>query len=65
MIATKGVTKSEITAVAMSDKLDHVVYHEGRVSDLERRRRSLRDDYDRLQSKRPPSGDVEDVVEVI
>lgn len=65
MIATKGVTKSEITAVAMSDKLDHVVYHEGRVSDLERRRRSLRDDYDRLQSKRPPNGDVEDAVEVI
>jgi len=65
MIANRGVTKSEITAVAMSDKLDHVVYHEGRVSDLERRRRSLRDDYDRLQSKRPPSEDVEDAVEVI
>jgi hypothetical protein len=64
MIASKGVTKSEITAVAMSDKLDHIVYHEGRVSDLERRRRSLRDDYDRLQSKRPPSEDVEDAVEV-
>ncbi len=64
MIAAKGVTKSEITAVAMSDKLDHIVYHEGRVSDLERRRRSLRDDYDRLQSKRPPSGDIEDAVEV-
>jgi hypothetical protein len=65
MIAGKGVTKSEITAVAMSDKLDHIVYHEGRVSDLERRRRSLRDDYDKLQSKRPPSEDVEDAVEVI
>jgi hypothetical protein len=65
MIASKGVTKSEITAVAMSDKLDHIVYHEGRVSDLERRRRSLRDDYDKLQSKRPPSEDVEDAVEVI
>jgi hypothetical protein len=48
----------------MSDKLDHIVYHEGRVSDLERRRRSLRDDYDRLQTKRPPSEDVEDAVEV-
>jgi hypothetical protein len=64
MIASKGVTKSEITAVAMGDKLDHIVYHEGRVSDLERRRRSLRDDYDRLQSKRPLNGDLDDAVEV-
>lgn len=49
----------------MSSCLDAVGYHEGRIADLERRRRSLRDDYERLKAKRKPPEDIEDAVEVL
>jgi hypothetical protein len=65
VLAKSGVTLSEITAAALSSRLDTVAYHEGRISDLERRRRTLRDDYERLQSRKRPAEDVEDAVEVL
>jgi hypothetical protein len=65
VLAKSGVTLSEITAAAMSSRLDAVGYHEGRIADLERRRRSLRDDYERLKAKRKPPEDIEDAVEVL
>ncbi len=48
VLAKSGVTLSEITAAAMSSRLDAVGYHEGRIADLERRRRSLRVDLSRI-----------------
>jgi hypothetical protein len=63
-LAKSGVNLSEITAAALSSRLDTVAYHEGRISDLERRRRSLREDYERLKAKRKPPEDIEDAVEV-
>jgi hypothetical protein len=65
VLAKSGVTLSEITAAALSSRLDAVGYHEGRIADLERRRRSLRDDYERLKAKRKPPEDIEDAVEVL
>ena len=65
VLAKSGITLSEITAAAMSSRLDAVGYHEGRIADLERRRRSLSDDYERLKAKRKPSEDIEDAVEVL
>jgi hypothetical protein len=65
VLAKSGVTLSEITAAAMSSRLDAVGYHEGRIADLERRRRSLKDDYERLKAKRKPPEDIEDAVEVL
>ena len=65
VLAKSGVTLSEITAAAMSSRLDNVGYHEGRIADLERRRRSLREDYERLKAKRKPPEDIEDAVEVL
>lgn len=64
LLSQKGVTKSEITAAAMSARLDNIGYHEGRISDLERRRRYLKDDYEKLKAKKPPAADIEDAVEV-
>ncbi len=65
VLAKTGVTVSEITAAALSSRLDAVGYHEGRISDLERRRRNLREDYERLQAKRSPPDTIEDAVEVL
>jgi hypothetical protein len=65
VLAKSGVTLSEITAAAMSSRLDAVGYHEARIADLERRRRSLKDDYERLKAKRKPPEDIEDAVEVL
>ncbi len=65
VLAKSGVTLSEITAAAMSSRLDNIAYHEGRIADLERRRRSLREDYERLKAKRKPAEDIEDAVEVL
>jgi hypothetical protein len=65
VLAKSGVTLSEITAAAMSSRLDAVGYHEGRIADLERRRRSLKDDYERLKAKGKPPEDIEDAVEVL
>ena len=65
VLTKSGVTLSEITAAALSSRLDAVGYHEGRIADLERRRRSLRDYYERLKAKRKPPEDIEDAVEVI
>ena len=65
VLAKSGVTLSEITAAALSSRLDAVGYHEGRIADLERRRRSLREDYERLKAKRKPPEDIEDAVEVL
>lgn len=65
VLAKSGVTLSEITAAALSSRLDNVGYHEGRIADLERRRRSLREDYERLKAKRKPPEDIEDAVEVL
>lgn len=65
VLAKSGVTLSEITAAAMSSRLDAVGYHEGRIADLERRRRSHKDDYERLKAKRKPPEDIEDAVEVL
>lgn len=64
-LAKSGVTLSEITAAAMSSRLDNVGYHEGRIADLERRRRSLREDYERLRARRKPPEDIEDAIEVL
>jgi hypothetical protein len=65
VLAKAGVTLAEITAAALSSRLDVIAYHEGRISDLERRRRNLREDYDRLQAKRSPPDTIEDAVEVL
>lgn len=56
---------SEITAAALSSRLDAVGYHEGRIADLEHRRCSLREDYERLKARRKPPEDIEDAVEVL
>jgi len=65
VLAKAGVTVSEITAAALSSRLDAVCYHDGRISDLERRRRNLREDYERLQAKRSPPDTIEDAMEVL
>lgn len=65
VLAKSGVTLSEITAAALSSRLENVAYHEGRFADLERRRRSLREDYERLKARRKPPEDIEDAVEVL
>ena len=49
----------------MSSRLENVAYHEGRIADLERRRRSLREDYERLKARRKPPEDIEDAIEVL
>lgn len=58
------VTASEIGARAVVGRLSAVAYHETRVADLERRRRALWQDYDRLKSKPRPADDIEDAIEV-
>ena len=59
-----GVTLSEITAAALGARLDTVGYHEGRISDLEKRRRLLKADFDKLQATFSQVEDIEDAVEL-
>lgn len=59
-----GVTLPELSAAALTTRFTTVAYHEGRIADLERRRRSLRPEYEALKAKRPPADDIEDAVEV-
>jgi len=59
-----GVTLPELSASAFSRRFTTVAYHEGRIADLERRRRLLRPEYEALKARRPPDDDIEDAVEV-
>lgn len=59
-----GVTLPELSAAAFAKRFTTVAYHEGRIADLERRRRSLRPEYEALKAKRPPTDEIEDAVEV-
>jgi hypothetical protein len=59
-----GVTISEITAAAMSARAATVAYHETRIADLERRRRQLHADLERLQAKVRGRSGIEDAVEL-
>ena len=59
-----GVTLPELSASAFSRRFTTVAYHEGRIADLERRRRLLRPEYEALKARRPPNDDIEDAVEV-
>lgn len=63
-IRQSGVPLPEITAAALNQRFTTVAYHEGRIADLEKRRRSLRPEYEALKAKRPPVDDIEDAVEV-
>ena len=54
-LAKLQVTRSEITAAAYRFASDQVSWHENRISDLERRRRTLLNDLKALlDSKEPP-----------
>jgi hypothetical protein len=64
-ILTKtGVLRSEITAAALVSRRETVAYHEARIADLERRRRQMLSDFDRLKARKTPPEDLEDAVEV-
>jgi hypothetical protein len=54
----------ERSAAAFSKRFTTAAYHEGLISDLEKRRRSLRPEYEALKARRSPSDDIEDAVEV-
>lgn len=59
-----GVTISEITAAAMSERSSTIAYHETRIADLERRRRQIYADLERLKSKLRTRPDIDDAVEL-
>lgn len=63
-VTEAGVSLSEITAAAFVRRADAVAYHEGRIADLERRRRFLLADFERLQARQARAGEVEDAEEV-
>jgi hypothetical protein len=64
-ILTKtGVLRSEIAAAALVSRRETVAYHEARIADLERRRRQMLLDLDRLKARKTPPEDLEDAVEV-
>lgn len=65
ILSQTGVLRSEITALAFAERSETVAYHEGRIADLERRRRHLLADYDRLRARKPVRDDADDAVEVI
>ena len=50
-LATYRVTEADLTAAAIMVRSETIAYHEGRIADLERRRRALLADYDRLTSR--------------
>ena len=60
-----GVLRSEITAAAMAGRSETVAYHEARIADLERRRRQLLADLDRIKARKSLPEDPEDAIEVI
>jgi hypothetical protein len=60
-----GVLRSEITAAAMAGRSETVAYHEARMADLERRRRQLLADLDRMKVRKSLPEDPEDAIEVI
>jgi len=60
-----GVSRSEITAAAVLARRETVAYHEARMGDLERRRRQLLADYDRLKARRSLPDDPDDAIEVV
>ena len=59
----KGLSLSELTALAYEARSASVEYHETRIADLERRRAKLLSEFERLQSMSKPR-DIEDAVEV-
>ncbi len=61
-LAKVGVTPSEIVAAAQSQRATAVAYHEGRIAELERRRRALLADYETLKSRRLAAEAIEDAV---
>ena len=64
-ILTKaGVLRSEIAAAALVSRRETVAYHEARIADLERRRRQMLSDFDRLKARKTPPEDLEDAIEV-
>lgn len=60
----QGVTLPELSAAAFAKRFTTMAYQEGRIADLEKRRRSLRQDYEALRAKRLPTDDIEDAVEL-
>ena len=64
ILSQTGVLRSEITALAFAARSETVAYHEGRIADLERRRRHLLADYDRFRARKSVH-DADDAVEVI
>ena len=60
-----GVSRSEITAAAVLARRETVAYHEARMGDLERRRRQLLADYDRLKARKSLPDDPDDAIEVV
>lgn len=54
VLAERGVTRAEISAAAFAARHHQISYHETRIADLERRRRSLLADYDALRAKAKP-----------
>jgi hypothetical protein len=60
-----GVLRSEITAAAMAARSETVAYHEARIADLERRRRQLLADLDRMKARKSLPEDPEDAIEVL
>jgi hypothetical protein len=60
----EGVTRSEIAAAAMLKRADAVAYHETRIADLERRRRLLLADLERLQTRPVRALTIDDAEEV-
>ena len=65
ILVQTGVTRSEITAAAVLARRETVAYHEARIGDLERRRRHLLADYDRLQAKKMRPDNPDDAIEII
>lgn len=59
-----GVSMSEVTAASLVARRDTVAYHEMRIADLERRRRLLLADYDRLRARKSLADDLDEAVEV-
>lgn len=54
-IATYRVTTEELTAATIMVRGEMIAYHESRIADLERRRRSMMADYDLLTSRSTPT----------
>ena len=64
VLAKTGVLASEIAAAALVFRRETVAYHEARIADLERRRRQLLSDFDRLKARKTPPEDLEDAIEL-